>query len=210
MFLEDLFTWIDGFASDEGPRLIQDGGKFAVGESFVPISTRLQQLVHGLLILGPGPLEHPANVSSLPRGYKTQRVQRSIEELAGQLQQLVDLAIPIKHVITPEPEPSLALLSVSPTSGSQNTSPNVTIIGTGFLSNPATTTTLTFIGATGATSPPPATPQVLSENILFVPLSIQGAATPGLYDIQLTQVTGTGTGTQSQTAFLGGAFTVTA
>jgi hypothetical protein len=32
MFLEDLLTWIDSFASEEGPRLIQDGGKFALGK----------------------------------------------------------------------------------------------------------------------------------------------------------------------------------
>jgi hypothetical protein len=57
MFLEDLLTWIDSFASEEGPRLIQDGGKFAVGESFVPIGTQLQTLVAGAVT--------PANATSL-------------------------------------------------------------------------------------------------------------------------------------------------
>ena len=59
MFLEDLLTWIDSFAAEEGPRLIQDGGKFAVGESFGPIATELQQLVRLA--------EHPANAGQLPK-----------------------------------------------------------------------------------------------------------------------------------------------
>jgi hypothetical protein len=210
MFLEDLFTWIDGFASDEGPRLIQDGGKFAVGESFVPISTRLQQLVDGLLIQGSQ--GQPQNASGLPKGYKTQRVQRSIEELAGQLKQLVNLAIPIKHVITPEPELSLALLSVNPTSDSRGHQPSLTIIGTGLsTSNPSSPTTVTFIGADGTTSAAllATSIQVLSENILFLKLGISQGAALGLYDIQVTQTVGSGL-VQSQTAILGGAFTVTA
>src|SRR5262249_13661730 len=106
MFLEDLLTWIDSFASEEGPRLIQDGGKFAVSESFVPIGTQLQTLVAGAVI--------PANAGSLPRGYKTKRVRRSLEELRDQLQELVSLAAPISHVITPEPEPELAVLGINP------------------------------------------------------------------------------------------------
>ena len=129
MFLEDLLTWIDSFASEEGPRLIQDGGKFAVGESFVPIGTQLQTLVAGAVI--------PANAGSLPRGYKTKRVQRSLEELRDQLQELVNLAAPISHVITPEPEPQLAVLGINPnvlfrSAVGALTTLSVTIIGTGF------------------------------------------------------------------------------
>jgi hypothetical protein len=179
MFLEDLFTWIDGFASDEGPRLIQDGGKFAVGESFVPISTRLQQLVDGLLIQGSqGP---PRNASGLPKGYKTQRVQRSIEELAGQLQQLVDLATPIKHVITPEPEPSLAVLGVNPSSARLLDS--VTVIGTGFDSNAS----VAFTRAAPPNDPIPVTVTHLSENMLFVTLNPGNTTPPGSFDVQVTQ-----------------------
>ena len=129
MFLEDLLTWIDGFASEEGPRLIQDGGKFAVGESFVPIGTQLQQLVAGAVT--------PANLSSLPQGYQSKRVRRSLVELKDQLQELVNLAAPISHVITPEPEPALAVLGINPSvvflSATLPTKTAiVTIIGTGF------------------------------------------------------------------------------
>jgi len=66
MFLEDLLTWIDGFASEEGPRLIAEGGKFAVGQSFVPIAQQLQRLVQGLT---------STPQSSLPPGFKTTRVK---------------------------------------------------------------------------------------------------------------------------------------
>jgi len=107
MFLEDLLTWIDSFASEEGPRLIQDGGKFAVGESFVPIGTQLQTLVAEAVT--------PANATSLPRGYRTARVRRSLEELRDQLQELVNLAVPIHHIATPEPEPAFAVLGINPT-----------------------------------------------------------------------------------------------
>ena len=131
MFLEDLLTWIDSFASEEGPRLIQDGGKFAVGESFVPIGTQLQKLVAGAVT--------PANAGSLPRGYRTVRVQRSLEELRDQLQELVNLAAPISHVITPEPEPELDVLGINPSVVFFSALPApplktaiVTIIGTGF------------------------------------------------------------------------------
>jgi hypothetical protein len=197
MFLEDLFTWIDGFASEEGPRLIQDGGKFAVGESFFPISARLQQLVEHLV---KGPLQ-PDNFDDLPAGYKTARVQRSLKELAGQLKQLVNLAAPIKHVITPEPEPSLAVLSINPSSGSTEiTNTNVTIIGTGFINNAV----VEFIGLPGSNPPSAVSTQFLSENMLFAVLAVLGTS-PGLYDVKVTQTVGS----QTHTATLGGGFTVT-
>ena len=175
MFLEDLFTWIDSFASEEGPRLIQDGGKFAVGESFVPISTRLQGLVQAA--------KNPTNVGQLPRGFKTQRVQRSLEELAGQLQQLLDLATPIKHVITPEPEPSLAVLAANPSRGIAGALNYVTIIGTGFDSNAA----VKFIKA-GTSAPfQLGATTVLSDHMLFVKLPSDPSLGDGSYDIVVSQ-----------------------
>jgi hypothetical protein len=140
MFIEDLLTWVETFASQEGPRLIQEGGKSGVGQSFKPIGEQLQILVAGA--------ENPTNISSLPRGYRTKRVQRSLEELADQLQELVNLALPIHHIITPEPEPALALLGINPNviflsawppglpSGPPFGTIQITIIGTGFDLNP--------------------------------------------------------------------------
>jgi hypothetical protein len=111
MFLEDLFIWIDSFASEEGPRLIAEGGKFAVGTAFLQIAKQLQQLVRGLEVNGPTPPQHPR---ALPPGFKTFRVQKSVKDLADALNQLVTLAQPISHLITPEPERPLAVLSITP------------------------------------------------------------------------------------------------
>lgn len=98
LFVEDLLNWIQRFATEEGPRLIQDGGKFGVQNTFFPVATQLQRLVHNAQD------PNPANIS-LPRGFHTTRVQRSLQELADQLQELVDLAQPVKHIITEEPTP---------------------------------------------------------------------------------------------------------
>jgi hypothetical protein len=188
MFLEDLLTWIDSFASEEGPRLIQDGGKFAVGESFVPIGTQLQTLVAGA-VPGAG---RPVNVLSLPRGYRTKRVRRSLEELRDQLQELVNLAAPISHVITPEAEPELALLGINPNVvflsawpavGTAFQSIQVTIIGTGFdvggtLIIVPSSTQLNFSTAT-----------ILSDNLGVVtlqPLSSNILPLPGSYTVTIT------------------------
>lgn len=181
MFLEDLLTWIDSFASEEGPRLIQDGGKFAVGESFVPIGTQLQTLVAGAV---PDTVT-PANVLSLPRGYRTKRVRRSLEELRDQLQELVNLAAPISHVITPEPEPALAVLGVIPNTAAQSfftqATPTITVSGTGFLSDAVVSLAL------GTTSIP-AVRTITSGNLL---IAVFAPPTPppgiGTYDVTVRQ-----------------------
>jgi hypothetical protein len=203
MFLEDLLTWIDSFASEEGPRLIQDGGKFAVGESFVPIGTQLQTLVAGAVT--------PANKDSLPRGYRTARVHRSLQELSDQLQELVNLAAPISHVITPEPGPALSVLGISPhvlflnAVGSTTTLP-VTITGTGFDTaisdfNPSDPTAAGLtINAPGlsfqATMPP------LSENFIAVQLAVRPPPAAGNYVVSITVTNRDGKSASLQTGFI--------
>jgi hypothetical protein len=176
MFLEDLLTWIDSFASEEGPRLIQDGGKFAVGESFVPIGTKLQSLVAGA-VPGAG---RPVNVLSLPRGYRTKRVRRSLEELRDQLQELVNLAAPISHVITPEPESELAVLGMNAVFiGALPLTKliTVTIIGTRFaVHSPFSSANFTFTSGPAAFRPGVVSPLgILSDNLAFVTLNLAGA-----------------------------------
>ncbi len=89
MFLEDLLSWIYSFASEEGPQLIEAGGKFAVAASFVPLAQSLQAMVEGA--------QNPTNAGLLPKAYFTGRVQRSLQELADQLEELVTLGLPISH-----------------------------------------------------------------------------------------------------------------
>jgi hypothetical protein len=92
LFAEDLFNWVQSFATEEGPRLIQDGGKYAVQFSFLPVARQLQGLVK---------TAHDRN----PRdhGFRTFRVQRALQQLGQELDELVKLASPIIHVIEEEP-----------------------------------------------------------------------------------------------------------
>jgi hypothetical protein len=188
MFLEDLLTWIDSFASEEGPRLIQDGGKLAVGGSFVPIGTQLQTLVAGAVT--------PANASSLPRGYKTARVRRSLDELRDQLQELVNLAAPIHHIATPEPQPALAVLGINPSVVFISALPAlkqaiVTIIGTGLDSGGGMSVAFTatapsqnasHILVNGSAGSGTAT--ILSDNLAFTTLDLTNVVTaPGPNDL---------------------------
>jgi hypothetical protein len=118
LFAEDLFNWIADFSTNEGPRLIQDGGKFGVQNSFLPIAKRLQHLVRQAE--DPNPLNR-----HLPRGFHTSRVQRALSELAKELGDLVQLAAPISHTITENPtardlnaiREQIALLTAEVTSG---------------------------------------------------------------------------------------------
>ncbi len=89
--MDELLSWVATFAADEGPAVIRDGGKYGVQTSFVPITTTLRDLVRGAI--------HPANHNDLPPGYFTPRVQRSLKELAAQLDQLLELASPLEHAI---------------------------------------------------------------------------------------------------------------
>jgi hypothetical protein len=166
MFLEDLLTWVDGFASEEGPRLIAEGGKFAVGQSFLPIAEQLQRLVVGVT----------AQQSNTPPGFRTTRVQNALKDLADALQQLVNLAAPISHVITPTPQSPLAVLGIAPNTIPVNKqSVLLTIIGTGFdvgggtsqtsVSNPTVTITL------DSNNPITSTPAIASSNLLYVALN---------------------------------------
>jgi hypothetical protein len=92
MFAEDLFNWIQSFATDEGPRLIQDGGKFGVKFSFLPIAQKLQRLVES--IHDPDPLDH---------AFRTIRVKRALGQLGRELNELIKLAKDVSHVIEEQP-----------------------------------------------------------------------------------------------------------
>jgi len=99
MFLEDLLSWVESFASQEGPQLIQEGGKYAVGTSFLTTVSSLLTLVRGA--------ETPQDPSVLPAGYFTPRVRRSLEDLTDKLQDLVTFVGNTRHQITPEPQTHL-------------------------------------------------------------------------------------------------------
>jgi hypothetical protein len=174
MFLEDLLSWVDSFASEEGPRLIAEGGKFAVGQSFLPIAEQLQRLVQGL-----------TTQTGVPAGFTTTRVKNALGDLADALLQLVNLAAPISHVITPAPQAPLAVLGIAPNTIRLHKSPALlTIFGTGFdvgggtnqglvLQSPRVTIVLD-----DNTNPPAftGTPAIVSSNLLYVSLDTSSIA----------------------------------
>jgi hypothetical protein len=92
MFLEDLLNWVYSFSTDEGPRLIQTGGRYAVRDSFYPVARSLHILVEAA--------RNPTG-GSVP-GLRTARVRRAMDELAKQLRFLTEMAKPI---VSPVPLP---------------------------------------------------------------------------------------------------------
>jgi len=84
LFIEDLLSWIQAFAKEEGPQLIQNSGKLGVGDGFLPIVEKLYRLV--------GEARDPVNKNKLPDGYRTIRVKNSLHDLQDQLAELRRLA----------------------------------------------------------------------------------------------------------------------
>jgi hypothetical protein len=197
IFLEDLLTWIQNFATEEGPALIQEGGKFAVENTFTPVANQLLQFLANL----------PSAVNSLnpslPAGFLTPRVRLARTDLTDQLLRLVSLATPIKHQITSEPDFALPFkliearpLSLSNLPAATTTPPGTPILiqGNGFQMTP----TVMLVPSAGS----PATriwrtPTTFfrSENLLTVLLSpTLSPATPGVlgtYDVTVTNADGT-------------------
>ena len=73
MLVDELLSWVMRFAADEGPQLIQEGGKRGVA-AIQPTAQRLQRLVLGA---------SQAKVQHV--GFSRTRVRRSLMELAVQL-----------------------------------------------------------------------------------------------------------------------------
>src|SRR5579875_32282 len=182
IFLEDLLTWIQNFATEEGPRLIQDGGKFGVQNTFVQVATKLSDTIDQII---------NAQIASppLPPGFFTQRVQLSFRDLSEQLKDLARLAKPISHVITPQPDFGLpfTVSSVAPSSLSLRTLvPNQSVMlrvrGNGFVSDVNTAVTFTANG--GNTLIPTAYFQ--SESVLVLTMPTIPSTAVGTYDVNVS------------------------
>jgi hypothetical protein len=84
MYLEDVLTEIESTVSDEGPRLIKDGGRIALYNNVLPVVRGLIDMIEGA--------HHPTNINELPDGFRTPRVRRSLDDLRDQLNYLYTLA----------------------------------------------------------------------------------------------------------------------
>jgi len=182
IFLEDLLSWIHNFSAEEGPRLIQDGGKFGVQNTFTPVVRELLSFVVNVP-------KFPSPANPLPAGFFAPRVKMAVQDLIDQLQALITLAAPIKHEITSEPDFGLPFQvdSVVPVflsdlpQGSSATSIPVHVRGNGFQANPAPT--VKFVGAGALTV---VGVYFRSESLLLVRLkrAAIGPALPmGIWDV---------------------------
>jgi hypothetical protein len=95
MYFEDILREIEDFVTDEGPRLIRDGGRIAVRNNLQPVVNTLIRMIREA--------RNPADPNILPDGYRTPRVRNSMDDLRAQLEQLEILA---RQVGIPVPPPS--------------------------------------------------------------------------------------------------------
>jgi hypothetical protein len=171
MFLEDILNEVVDFVSDEGPRLLRDGGRIAVTNNILPVVETLQDLVEAA--------HDPTNIDQLPDGYKTVRVRNALDDLADQLQTLFNLSQQVGQQI-PGPETGpLRLLSVFPDQVPPNSS--FMIMGAGF--SPGATATIPVPGGHGVVT--------VSLPVTFVNPNLLTAKTPaaiptGSYPLTVT------------------------
>ncbi len=120
IFLGDLLSWVERFATEEGPRLIKEGGKDGVINAFSPTVDKLRAVVKASADLAAGNSGNPT------KAFHTPRVQRSLSELATHLAQASKLAVQIRRM--PIPKPTL----VEPDHGTLGNKVGVYIHGSNF------------------------------------------------------------------------------
>jgi hypothetical protein len=107
MFVSELLTWVERFATEEGRQLIDEGGRQGV-VAFRPTLQLLQALVQAAGVQDPG---------RMPAAYRRQRVQRAIRELADQLASAAERVALIRPPVddgtddqtTPRPAPTITV-----------------------------------------------------------------------------------------------------
>ena len=143
MFLEDVLTEVESFASDEGPRLLRDGGKISVTNNILPVVQSHQNLVEEA--------HEPLNINVLPDGFKTARVRNSLDDLNDQLEALVVLIQQVEQKV-PQVETKFAVTGIKYSLTSHTSarkSPTLTIFGNGF----DYSATVSFISESGGVIP---------------------------------------------------------
>lgn len=173
MFLEDVLEEVEKFATDEGPRLLRDGGKISVTNNILPVVQSLQNLVQQA--------HEPKNLNVLPGGFKTIRVRNSLDDLQDQLAALINLTGQVEQQV-PDPEDELIIGSVL-ISQDDNHTVTLTILGEGF--DPGTLVTILSSPAS-ALAPPVIFYSAQRIDVTFDPTRL----TVGLHDINVTNSSG--------------------
>lgn len=102
LFISELLDWVERFATIEGPRLVQEGGKRGVG-AFYPTIEELVTLV-GQARLKTGNIasvnDGNQEATQVPASYASARTQRALQELFEQLNNLEVFAHPYRNTGT--------------------------------------------------------------------------------------------------------------
>jgi hypothetical protein len=123
MYLEDVLDEVDSFVSDEGPRLLRDGGKISVANNILPVVRDLKDMIE---------LTRDQKDEDVPKGFRTARVRRAMDDLQGQLDQLTKLTEQVEQKL-PTPLTDLVISRISvvaPQKGSTNW--RISIFGNAF------------------------------------------------------------------------------
>ena len=196
IFLEDMLQEIQDFASGEGPRLLQDGGKISIPNNILPVMKNFRHMVH---------LAHtPVNFRQLPDGFRTIRVQRSLDDLHDQIKALIELAQPVgQQVPPPTQEPLVGFnalcVTPNPVQASESAATNIcaiTIMGQGFRTGPALAVSFSPGTPTPAPSIGALSTSFLSENLLVAQISVTGVTSTmedSTYTYDVTVTNGDGT-----------------
>jgi hypothetical protein len=133
MFLEDVLDEVEKFVTEEGPRLLRDGGKISVTNNVLPVVQSLQNMVEQA--------HSPTNIGVLPDGFRTARVRNSLDDLDDQLEALINLTEQVEQQVPPA-EGKLSISGIKTPQLSTETPPNwvFSIFGDGF--DPGTTVTI--------------------------------------------------------------------
>lgn len=97
----ELLRWTESFASDEGPRLLQDGGKDGIERAFTPTLAKLVNLVS--LALAESAQPSPGAQDTLRDAFHAKRVQRAFLEVKTGLEKTLLLAQSIRRPSSPTP-----------------------------------------------------------------------------------------------------------
>jgi hypothetical protein len=125
MFLEDVLDEVEKFVTEEGPRLLRDGGKISVTNNVLPVVQSLQNMVEQA--------HSPTNIGVLPDGFRTARVRNSLDDLDDQLEALINLTEQVEQQVPPA-EGKLNISIVKTPQQDTQTPPNwvFSIFGDGF------------------------------------------------------------------------------
>ncbi len=126
MFVEDILREVEKFSTDEGPRLLRDGGKISVTNNLLPVAQSLRDLIEQA--------HRPTNYYKLPNGFRTARVQHSLDDLQRQITDLIKLIDQVKQTV-PEPEDKFAVTGFNTTNPNSDGNFKATLFGNDFEQN---------------------------------------------------------------------------